>query len=79
MPTGIFTWREKAIAHKTAVFRHINRDRMSVHHNALEFPDGETVLPTSLREGQEATVRQLPAEPKSIIKSAVQRRVAYAG
>jgi len=79
MPTGMFTWRQKTIAHRTAVFRQINRDRMTVHHDALEFPDGETVLLTSLREGQEATVLQLPAEPRSIIESEAQRRVAYAG
>ena len=30
-------------------------------HDALEFPDGETVLVTELREGQHATVLQLPA------------------
>jgi hypothetical protein len=29
--------------------------------DALEFPDGETMLPTYLMEGQQATVLQLPA------------------
>src|SRR5260370_41631420 len=32
--------------------------------DALEFPDGTYVLLTDLREGQEATVFQLPAQPK---------------
>jgi hypothetical protein len=32
-----------------------------MHHDALEFPDGEIVLVTQLREGQHATVLQLPA------------------
>jgi hypothetical protein len=30
-------------------------------HDALEFPDGETMLPTYLMERQQATVLQLPA------------------
>jgi hypothetical protein len=32
-----------------------------VHHDALEFPDGKIVLVTRLREGQRATVLQMPA------------------
>jgi hypothetical protein len=32
-----------------------------VHHDALEFPDGKIVLVTRLREGQQATVLQMPA------------------
>jgi hypothetical protein len=32
-----------------------------VHHDALEFPDGQTVLLTRLCDGQRATVLQLPA------------------
>ena len=31
------------------------------HHDALEFPDGRAVLLTFLKEGQTATVLQLPA------------------
>jgi hypothetical protein len=31
------------------------------HHDALEFPDGQVMLLTRLREGQRATVLQLPA------------------
>jgi hypothetical protein len=33
----------------------------NVHHDALEFPDGKTVLLTQLCKGQRATVLQLPA------------------
>ena len=33
----------------------------NVHHDALEFPDGQVVLLTLLKAGQEATVLQLPA------------------
>jgi hypothetical protein len=32
------------------------------HHDALEFSDGQIVLPTDLFEHQEATVLQLPAQ-----------------
>jgi hypothetical protein len=46
---------------KVARFRQINIGKPSVHHDALEFPDGETVLLTRLCEGQHATVLQLPA------------------
>jgi hypothetical protein len=45
----------------------------------LEFPDGQLVLLTSLSEGQQATVLQLPAEPKTVVESEAQRRVAYVG
>ena len=34
---------------------------VDVHHDALEFPDGKTVLLTQLCKGQRATVLQLPA------------------
>jgi len=46
---------------KVAQFRQINVGKPRVHHDALEFPDGETVLLTRLCEGQHATVLQLPA------------------
>ena len=54
-------WSRNIIPHKTAVFRQLNQDCPHVHHDALEFPDGEIVLLTYLMEGQEATVLQLPA------------------
>jgi hypothetical protein len=43
-------------------------DQRCTHHDALEFPNGQTVLLTSLCEGQNATVLQLPARPKTAIK-----------
>jgi hypothetical protein len=49
-----------------AQFRQINMGRPMVHHDALEFPDGETVLLTRLSEGQHATVLQLPASPRVV-------------
>jgi hypothetical protein len=36
-------------------------DKPQMHHDALEFPNGEFVLLTRLCEGQHATVLQLPA------------------
>jgi hypothetical protein len=78
-PSGIFAWRQQVIAEKTAIFRQINKQQVAAHHDALEFPDGQTVLLTSLREGQQVTVLQLPAEPKTIAESEAQQRVAYVG
>ena len=77
VPTGLLGWRDKVINHRTAIFRQINKDRPATHHDALEFPDGEIVLLTRLCEGQQATVLQLPAEPKTVIESEAQRRVAH--
>lgn len=48
-------------AHKVARFRQINLDDPTTHHDALEFPGGETVLVTQLCEGQRAAILQLPA------------------
>lgn len=51
----------KKIGQKLARFRQINMEQPSVHHDALEFPDGQVVLVSRLRIGQHATVLQLPA------------------
>jgi hypothetical protein len=77
--TGLAGWWRKAIDHKTAIFRQVNKERVIGHHDALEFPDGRIVLLTFLDEGQQATVLQLPAEPKTVIEAEAQRRVAYIG
>ncbi len=50
-----------------------------MHHDALEFPDGTFVLLTDLHEGQQATVLQLPAQPKTSAEAAAQTRVVYVG
>ena len=55
---------KKKIGHKVARFRQINVDQPTVHHDALEFPDGQIVLVTRLCEGQRATVLQLPASSR---------------
>jgi hypothetical protein len=48
-------------SHRVARFRQINMDDPYVHHDALEFPDGQVLLVTRLAPGQTATVLQLPA------------------
>jgi hypothetical protein len=49
------------IGQRLARFRQIDTDRPDSHHDALEFPNGRTVLVTRLCEGQVASVLQLPA------------------
>ena len=44
-----------------------------MHHDALEFPDGTFVLLTDLHEGQQATVLQLPAQPKTLAEARSRR------
>jgi len=75
-PTGLFSWRGSVINHKTAIFRQINKEKMAAHHDALEFPDGQMVFLTTLCEGQQATVLQLPAEPKTAVETEAQQRAA---
>jgi hypothetical protein len=53
------------ISEKVARFRQINLEEQNAHHDALEFPDGQIVLLTRLREGQHAAVLQLPASPRA--------------
>jgi len=56
--TGVlFAWR---LGHTVAKFRQVNKGKSNSHHDALEFPDGKTVLLTQLCKGQHATVLQLP-------------------
>jgi hypothetical protein len=64
----------RKLGKKVARFRQINVDKPSVHHDALEFPDGETVLLTRLCEGQHATVLQLPASPRPVDAAEGQKR-----
>jgi len=78
-PIGMLGWRDKVIKHKTAIFRQVNKEKVAAHHDALEFPDGQIVLLTCVREGQEATVLQLPAEPRTEVEVEAQQRVAFVG
>jgi hypothetical protein len=79
LPTRLWPWHNGVLNHKTAIFRQINKEKVATHHDALEFPDGQILLLTSLSEGQQATVLQLPAEPKTVMESEAQQRAAYAG
>ena len=75
----VWPWHNRTIEQTTAIFRQINKDKLAAHHDALEFPDGQIVLLTCLREGQEATVLQLPAEPRTAVEVEAQRRAAFVG
>ena len=55
----------RKVRQKVARFRKINSERPHLHHDALEFPDGQIVLLTRLCEGQLATVLQLPVFPRT--------------
>jgi hypothetical protein len=63
---GWSIFRNKKVAEKVARFRQINPDKPDVHHDALEFPNGEIVFIASLREGQHLTVLQMPASPRAV-------------
>ena len=76
---GLLGWKELTLGHTTAIFRQVDRDAPRVHHDALEFPNGQIVLLTQLCEGQEATVLQLPAQPKTPTETEAQKRVAHTG
>jgi hypothetical protein len=64
---GIGILPNKKIGQRLARFRQINTDNAVVHHDALEFPDGQVVLLTRLIEGQHATVLQLPAAGHPVV------------
>ena len=72
--TSLLGWNTKAIKHQTAIFRQVNKDKLAAHHDALEFPDGRTVLLTRLCEGHAATVR-----PTTTTEADAQKRVTYVG
>ena len=79
LPYGLLGWRKTTSGHRTAIFRQLNKDKLTAHHDALEFPDGRTELLTLLCEGQMATVLQLPAQPTTATEAEAQTRVAYVG
>jgi hypothetical protein len=63
----------------TAIFRQKDKDKPNVHHDVLEMPDGQQILLTALSEGQNATVLQLPAAPKTEKEAEEQKRAEYVG
>lgn len=71
--------RHKTFGHKTAIFRQVNKTVPHTHHDALEFSDDQIVLLTSLCEGQEATVLQLPAQSTTPGEVEEQKRAEFVG
>lgn len=80
-PVGFFYGESEPadLGHAVGIFRQINKDNPSAHHDALELPDGRHVLLTSLIEGQTATVLQLPAAPKNEAEAKEQERLEVVG
>ena len=70
----VLPWTANVIHYKTAIFRQINQRDPLHHHDALEFPDGQTVLLHFLKEDQQATVLRLPA---TVDGAKVPQRAAY--
>jgi hypothetical protein len=66
-------------AHRTAIFRQINKTVPYRHHDALELPGGQIVLLTQLSEDQIATVLQLPAQPRTHQEAVEQTRAHFVG
>ena len=58
-PSSVYSLRR--LGTKVARFRRVNEGLPCRHHDALELPGGQTVLLSSLRQGQWAIVLQLPA------------------
>jgi hypothetical protein len=65
LPSSLLDWKMETINYQTAISRRTNKDGLAAHDDALEFPDGRIVPLTLLREGQTATVLQLPAPNKT--------------
>ena len=61
---GLFSFLLRAQHHDclTARFREVNTDNHLVHHDALEFSNGQIVLLTHLKPGQMTSVLQLPVQ-----------------
>jgi hypothetical protein len=55
----VWFW-SKTSPFRVARFRKIDPKAAHRHHDAIEFPDGTSVLVTQLSKGQRATVLQLP-------------------
>ncbi len=61
------------VGERLARFRQVNMDKPLVHHDALEFANGQIVLVTLLRPAQRATVLQLPASPRAVNEAKQQK------
>lgn len=74
LQTLFFNKNRWKIRHRVGIFRQINADNPATHHDAIEFPNGQTVLVTRLRAGQRATVLQLPVRPQATPEADMRRR-----
>lgn len=73
---GMFSFPSETVyGHSVAIFRQVNKETRTTHHDALEMPDGVTIMLTRLKVGQMATVLQLPAEPKNEQEAQEQKRL----
>jgi hypothetical protein len=75
---GAYGFGFKKLSHKVARFRQVDKEQRNVHHDALEFPDGQIVKLTKLRPGQHAIVLQMPASSREITIEAEPHEVAIA-
>ena len=50
-PHSLLGWRKKTTGHRTAIFRQLNKDKLTAHHDALEFPDGTDRVANALVRG----------------------------
>ena len=62
---GWSLFRKRTLAEKVARFRQVDKDKPGVHHDALEFSNGQIVFVNDLCEGQHVTVLQMPALPRA--------------
>ena len=60
-------FRKRQPVGRLARVRQINQDDPHVHHDSLEFANGQIVLVHALYAGQHATVLQMPATPRRVI------------
>jgi hypothetical protein len=75
-PRNFWSWKRDR--YKAAIFRQIHTEMPRVHHDALEFPDGRTVLLTALPIGKRAMVLQLPLRSEIGAQAKAHRRPNYA-
>jgi hypothetical protein len=75
---GALGFGSKQLRHKLARFRQVDIDRPSVHHDALELPDGQVVKVSKLRPGQQATVLQMPVSPDALNRKPESQEVTIA-
>lgn len=70
-------WQPGGELGTTAIFRQVSKGQANVHHDLLEFANGQKIFLTALKVGQTATVLQLPAAPKNEAEVEEQRRAEY--